>query len=182
MKRLTALLLSLTLLFALVPAARAAGSPPYSLQYLQNINGTRYVSYTGLEDVHTEEYSLTQRTLEAYDALELFLISSGSWSAIVEPFRRAFQNAGFSEDMLLDSNNQITYWYGLDEDLFIIRGEKSSHDMFNESGFVFIEHNHVTVAATPTPTPAPTLTPRARTHPYPCARRADGPAGRAGPL
>lgn len=159
MKRLTALLLSLTLLFALVPAARAAGSPPYSLQYLQNVTGSRYVSYTGLEEVHTEDYSRTQRTLEAYDALELFLAKGGSWSAIIEPFRNAFQNAGFRETTSLDSNGQNMYWFGLNEDVFIILGEKTSHDILNESGLVFIEHNHVTAAAAPTPAPTPTPVP-----------------------
>ena len=162
MKRLTSMLLSFVLILAFVPAAFAASTPPYSAQYLNNISGSRYAKYIDLDDITTKEYSRTQRTLEVYDVLELWLTNGCSWSTTVEPFRQAFLNAGFNESISLDENNQNQYWYGKSSDVFIILGEKASQAILNESGIIYIEHNYISIPSTPvspTPTPEPTPTP-----------------------
>lgn len=162
MKRLVSLFLSLVMIALLIPAAFAASAPPYSVQYLNNISGSRYAKYIDLDDITTKEYSRTQRTLEVYDVLELWLANGCSWSSTVEPFRQAFLNAGFKESISLDENNQNQYWYGKNSDVFIILGEKASQAILDESGIIYIEHNYLTATSTPaspTPTPEPTPTP-----------------------
>ena len=140
MKRLVSLILALVLVASLVPTALAASTPPYSMQYLNTISGSRYARYIDLDDITTKEYSRTQRTLEVYDVLELWLANGCSWSATVEPFRQAFLNAGFNEDISLDENNQNQYWYGKNSNVFIILGEKASQAILGESGIIYIEH------------------------------------------
>ena len=71
MKRTVSILLALCMLLACMPLTLAADKAPYSLEYLENIDGAEYIIYTDYPDEDHTTYTLTQRTLEAYDANEL---------------------------------------------------------------------------------------------------------------
>lgn len=145
MKRTLSFILCLALMLALVPMAFAAsGTPPYSLPYLENINGAEYLKYSTLDDVAGDGYIREQRTLEMYDVFEYQLLNNLSWTETVKPFRDAFKNAGYSESIYLDSNGEEQYRYALNRDVFIVLGKTQSQSILNEGGIVYIEHDCVT--------------------------------------
>lgn len=112
-KRWLSCILALALVFTMVPSAFAAsGGAPYSSSILNHISGASYVRCMDLDSVVTGDIARTQRTLEVYDALGLYLSSQTNWSEMVRPFREAFKSAGYSEASNLDSNGQEEYWFG----------------------------------------------------------------------
>lgn len=143
-KRLLSCLLFIALTVSLLPTALAADdAPPYSLPYLEDTAGAEYIKYITLDDVTEDGYTREQRTLEMYDILEYQLLNNLSWAESVEPFRNAFQDAGYSESINLDSNGEEQYWYVLDNDVFIILGKTQSQSILNEGGLVYIEHDYI---------------------------------------
>lgn len=143
-KRIISCILSLVLVFSLIPAAFATGdTPPYSLPYLADIVGAKYIKYSTLDDVAGDGYTREQRTLEMYDVFEYQLLNNLSWAETVEPFRNAFQDAGYSESIYLDSNGEEQYWYVSGNDIFIILGQTQSQSILNEGGLVYIEHDYI---------------------------------------
>lgn len=143
-KRMMSCILSLALVFSLIPTSFAAnGTPPYSLPYLEDISEAEYIKYFTLNDVAGDSYTMEQRTWEMYDVLEYQLLNNLSWAETVEPFRDAFQSAGFNESIYLDSTGEEQYWYVLGNDVFIILGKTQSQSILNEGGLVYIEHDYI---------------------------------------
>lgn len=154
MKRLISLFLSIALIVTFVPTAFAASAPPYSLIYLNGIAGVQYRRYQALENLVYDDFTVSQRTVEMYDAINLWLIQNASWSATVQPFRNAFIVAGFEESIDLDNYGQEEYSYikkinANSYDVFIIRGEKASHAVLNEGALIFISHGCMTSSHNP---------------------------------
>lgn len=137
--RVLSALLALCIAFTLLPPALAApgDTPPYSLEYLDGIEGSEYIKY-----VDGEEDDATQVTLEIYDVLYRSLQCEGNWIQIIAPFRQRFTDAGFAEaELTNDTYQEPTYYYlGEAGDLFIILGEKESQAVMNESAIVYVRH------------------------------------------
>ena len=144
MKRDTSLLMALVLLISMaIPAYATSDSPPYSLKYLQNIDGIKYVRYESIEDSD----GLSDVTVEVYDVINLWMQNNGSWDATVRPFRDAFKTAGFEESVSSDTNefdNQQQYTFTKTDsgqsELFLIYSEKRAQSILNESAIVYIHH------------------------------------------
>ena len=81
-KRIISLLLAFAMAVSLVPAALAAPgeTPPYSLQYLDGIEGSEYWGYKKIDDhvLDTGE-AVTQATMEAYDVIDRYLAGNDDW-------------------------------------------------------------------------------------------------------
>lgn len=143
---------------ALLPAALAAPgeTPPYSLKYLDGIEGVKYAKYLEVEDWTLDSGSpATQCTVEIYDAFFLGLSVGGDWQAIIAPFRQRFVEAGFTETEQANSSyNEPTYFYTSSSgNFFRIYGEKESQAIMNESGIVYIDHVYAEFLASGTNTP-----------------------------
>lgn len=118
MKKTISLILALVLLFGLTPTAFAANNsgtmePPFSKQYLENINGITYLSYVDLEDSTSDDGTLafTHYTMEGYDVTALLQNSGGSWDKVINEFRNAFKNAGLREVEHKGDDGEIQYMY-----------------------------------------------------------------------
>ena len=144
MKRVTSFLIAMVLSISIaLPAYAVTDSPPYSLKYLQNIDGVKYVRYNSLD----ESDGLSDVTVEVYDVIELWMRNNGSWDATVRPFRDAFKNAGFEEGISPDTDefdNQPQYTFTKTDsgqsELFLIYSEKRAQSILNESAIVYIHH------------------------------------------
>ena len=145
MKRTVSILLALSMLLACMPLTLAADKAPYSLEYLENIDGAEYIIYTDYPDEDHTTYTLTQRTLEAYDANELAASVEYDWEKIIEPFIEAFKEAGFRESLSFvpDSETLVyRYVYRLENEIFTIYAEAESELILERKGVVFILHEH----------------------------------------
>ena len=144
MKRAVSFLIAMILSISIaLPAYAATDSPPYSLKYLQNIDGVKYVRYNSLN----ESDGLSDVTVEIYDVIDLWIRNNASWDATVRPFRDAFKNAGFEESIRPDTDeydNQPQYTFIKAEagqaDAFLIYSEKRAHAILNEGAIVYIHH------------------------------------------
>lgn len=157
-KRIISMLLVLGMVMALLPSMALAANTnaPYSLQYLETIENADYVRYTETDDTDLEDgVRGTDGTLEIYDVLLLYLSADGDWSKIIQPFRDAFQKAGFEETVSKDGNGQNQYLYLLDDQLFLLLGEKASQAIMNESGIVYVQHYRIESSSQPAQTPEP---------------------------
>lgn len=91
MKRIISAILILVFALSFSTSVFAAdGQAPYSLKYLKNIEGVEYKQYRQLDDSISEKYIVSQKTLEMYDAIDLWIKQGTSWSATVQLFRDAF--------------------------------------------------------------------------------------------
>lgn len=147
MKKIISLLLVLILTMSavnIVMAKNYENTPPYSVSYLQDIDGAEYVKHQTMDDKDMDDGKMIQRSLEMYDVLSLYLKNS-DWDSIIKPFRDALGAAGFNEKTNTLKNGDIQYIYSkdinvTDSEVFIILGEKESKAIINESGLVYIEH------------------------------------------
>jgi len=147
MKKSVSLLLVLILTMLsvnIVMAKNYENTPPYSVSYLQDIDGAEYVKHQTMDDKDMDDGKMIQRSLEMYDVLSLYLKNS-DWDSIIKPFRDALGAAGFNEKTNTLKNGDIQYIYSkdinvTDSEVFIILGEKESKAIINESGLVYIEH------------------------------------------
>ena len=134
---------------SLAPAALAAPgeTPPYSLQYLDGIEGSEYIDYAEMDDdvLDTGE-PVTQCTLEGYDVFDRYIAASGDWKTIIAPFCQRFIEAGFHSWTSQDSTyNETEYYFENGTgDRFVILGEKLAQSIMNESGIVHIMHAYST--------------------------------------
>lgn len=141
-------LLALVMLLALLPTAALAADngPPYSLKYLDGIEGAEYLKYWEFDDyVASTGEVVTQYAIDIYDALYLCLEVYGDWSKMVAPFRQRFKDAGFTEEIRLDDNNDEQYGYTDGSGaLFLILGKTKSQAVINDSGMVYVVHGYST--------------------------------------
>ena len=144
-KRIISLLLAFAMAVSLVPAALAAPgeTPPYSLQYLDGIEGSEYWGYKKIDDhvLDTGE-AVTQATMEAYDVIDRYLAGNDDWQTIIDPFCQRFIDAGFESWTSTNSTyNETEYYFENGTgDRYVILGEKFCQQVINESGIVYIMH------------------------------------------
>lgn len=163
-KRIISLLLAFVMAVSLPSAALAAPgeTPPYSLKYLDGIEGAEYKNYSSSEDAATEDgVAVTQMTLELYDVLPRYLTYNGNWAQIIAPFRQRFVDAGFAESESSDNTYSEPKYYYVDGsgDGFVIYGEKESQAILNESGIVYVAHLYSEAYAIEEETPSQPDTP-----------------------
>lgn len=143
-KRIASLLLAFLMAFSLAPAALAAeaalapaAEPPYSLQYLQGIQGVEYLDCLMDEDTTNDDGDvITQLTTEGYGVLDLWNSVNGDWEKVIAPFRKAFTDAGFEEWTDEDPDYAGETWYYYDSaagERFVILGRSESQE-YMESG------------------------------------------------
>ena len=148
-KRIISLLLAFAMAVSLVPAALAAPgeTPPYSLQYLDGIEGSEYMGYKEIDDhvLDTGE-AVTQVTMEGYDVFDRYLAGNGDWQTIIDPFCQRFIDAGFESWTSTSSTyNETEYYFENGTgDRYVILGEKFCQQVINESGIVYIMHAYST--------------------------------------
>lgn len=143
-KRIISLLLAFVMVISLAPAALAAPGEeaPYSLKYLEGIEGTKYMQYMAGDDYTNSSGALvTQYTGEFYDVVDLWNSVKGDWDKIVAPFRQKFKDAGFQETSLTDDNNEAIYIYQDGSgDRFIIDGKTDAQSYLSQGAAVLVEH------------------------------------------
>lgn len=147
-KRIISLLLAFAMAVSLVPAALAAPgeTPPYSLQYLDGIEGSEYMGYKEIDDhvLDTGE-AVTQVTMEGYDVLDRYLAGNSDWQTIIDPFCQRFLDAGFDSWTAESSYDETDYYFENGTgDRYVILGEKFCQQVINESGIVYIMHAYST--------------------------------------
>ena len=79
--------------------------------YLSGIEGISYVHSFTLEDIITAEATTTNRSIEMYDAGELYMRYNGNWDKMIQPVRDAFKEIAGVETSKTDKYGDTEYFY-----------------------------------------------------------------------
>lgn len=141
MKKYFSFILAFLMSFALIPAVSTANDKaPYSLSYLNDIDGAEFQLVVNFEDTVGTDLVFTNHTVEAYDATNLWQKTNGDWASIISPFRTAFKQAGFTEGIVKDTFNEEKYLFEKNGTFFGILSEKQSKSIDENKKAVYIEH------------------------------------------
>lgn len=120
MKRTISLVLAMIMALSLMPVTFAGAvtyhsgqEPPYSLQYLKDIGGIKYVKYeeSGEFFYEVESKLYTDSISEIYDFLDGY-----NQDDVIYEVHNAFKKAGMESDYEIESDGSYSYFYTTAED------------------------------------------------------------------